>query len=54
MAWYKLRIQAAKLLQQNSEHHEKLAHEMSREADQRAFRDVRANAIESKEAATLQ
>src|SRR6185312_2297824 len=48
------RIKTAELALDAKMHHDTLAETMSREADQRAFRDVRAGAIEAKEAGTLQ
>lgn len=48
------RIQAAKLEQQTLEHHQQLAHEISKEADMRAFRDIRGEAIQSRAARNLQ
>jgi hypothetical protein len=48
------RIQAAKLVEQASQHHDNLAHQISKEADLRAFRDVKGAAIQANEAKTLQ
>lgn len=48
------RVQAAKLEQQTAEHHAQMAHEISKEADQRAFRDIRGTAMQARAAGELQ
>jgi hypothetical protein len=46
-------LEGAKLALQAKEHHDTLAEGINREADQRAFRDVRTGAIEAREAERL-
>jgi hypothetical protein len=48
------RIKTAELALEAKQHHDTLAEGINKEADQRAFRDVRAGAIEAKEATALQ
>lgn len=48
------RIETAKLELSAKEHHDTLAAGISKEADQRAFRDIRGEAIQSREAGRLQ
>lgn len=48
------RIKGAELALEAKQHHDTLAANISKEADMRAYRDIRGNAIEAKEAQTLQ
>jgi hypothetical protein len=48
------RIEGEKLALSAKEHHDTLAAGISKEADQRAFRDIRGEAIEAREASRLQ
>lgn len=48
------RLATARLAVEENHHHEQLAHDMSKEADMRAYRDVRGDAIQSREAKNLQ
>jgi hypothetical protein len=48
------RVKTAEIALDAKQHHDHLAAEISKEADMRAFRDVRAGAIQSREASRLQ